>query len=662
MTHFSELRGGKLRPFLALLLIIGGTAVFYLPAIRYGFIWDDPVWYGHALGKAWRQTLLPTTDFQFYRPLSTWYVWLFLRPDGTFAIELLHGLQIGWHLLNIALAFAVSRRLGLRRWAAVTAALLFAVYPFLYQAVAWAAPNQPLAGLFQTTAWLTYFAAYPPSSNQANPIRARRRRLLPAISLISFLLALTVQESSVAVAFVPLLYEFLLRQSVTDWRSFLAAARAPRANGWWLALAYAAVGGLYGLLWSLAPRQAGIAQLALEPETGLYLLQGIIYPVVGRPTGYAADFAMPDGWFLTVTAVTLLILFLLAVRHGRARLWLLALSWIGLSLAPAFVGLEYDYVYLASRLFYAPALGVVLLWVTALWPSRANWPEKAGILALLLIAGQSVWLLTGFARDFSRGTAHLSQAVSHMAGGNGRTLFINFPDRYQLKRPPYPYGYWGLTLAPVVVDLADFVPIVAGDAAESFSVSMPWLDTDARDAGPYQVDMRGVIVQPDEMVQLAAGRDAVYLSRYLPDGRFDLQLAGSLLPDAVGKDCLTVFAEVICLHELDVMETEDAFEVSLAWSTERPLPSNLTIFTHLGSPGQPPLSQADGDTWRGLLPLPDWPPGVLIFEQRTLLRPLAAGDLTLQIGLYNREDGQRLPLSGGDGDFYAVPIVVGERP
>ena len=652
-----DLRSKKLRPFLTLILILAGTAVFYRPALHYGFIWDDPVWYSHAVGKAWWQTFLPAADFQFYRPLSTWYVWLFLRPDGTFAIELLHALQIGWHLLNIALAFAVSRRLGLGRWAAAAAALLFAVYPFLYQAVAWAAPNQPMAGLFQTFAWLTYLAAHPPSS------RPRvGRRLLSTISLVSFLLALTVQESSVAVAFVPLLYEFLLRQQVTGWSSFLAVLKAPRARGWLFALAYVLVGGFYGLLWLQVPRQAGITQLALEPKTGLYLLQGIIYPVVGRPTGYAADFAMPDGWFLTVTAVTLLILFLLAAWHKRARLWLLALGWIGLSLAPAFVGLEYDYVYLASRLFYAPALGVALLWVTALWPSRANWPEKAGILALLLIAGQSVWLLTGFARDFGGGTAHLAQAIDQMAAGNGRALFINFPDRYQRKRPPYPYGYWGLTLAPVVVDLADFVPIVAGGAAESLSVSMPWLDADARAAGPYQVDMRGVIVQPDELVQLAVGRDAVYLSRYGEDGRFDLQLAGSLPPDVAGEDCLAVFAEMICLHELDVMETENGLEVSLAWSTERPLPPNLTIFVHLGTPGQPPLSQADGDTWRGLLPLPDWPPGGLIVERRTLPRPLAAGDLTLQIGLYNREDGQRLPLSGGDGDFYVAPVVGGKRP
>jgi hypothetical protein len=90
----------------------------------------------------------------------------------------------------------------------------------------------------------------------------------------------------------------------------------------------------------------------------------------------------------------------------------------------------------------------------------------------------------------------------------------------------------------------------------------------------------------------------------------------------------------------------------LVWSTERPLPPNQTIFVHLGQPGQPPLAQADGDTWRGLLPLADWPVGQSITEYRTL--PYHEG-LALQIGVYDRATGQRL-VTDTAVDYFGLPL------
>lgn len=649
----------KWEPYLALLMIGVGTAVFYAPSVKYGIFWDDPVWYGHAVGKTWWQTLLPSTDYQFYRPFSNLYVWFFLRSDGTFAFEWLHIWQIVYHLLNTILAFAISRRLGLSRWAGVAVSLLLASYPFLYQAVAWAAPNQPMAGLWQTAAWLAYMMARPlPDLDAVDGHLVEKRPFWLVLSLLFFLLALLVQESSLAVAVVPLLYEFFLRQKIQDGRSLWSVLQTPRQSSWGMALVYPLLALLYGLIWLGAPRQTGIVQLALSGETAVYLLQGLVYPLAGRPLGTAA---LVTEWFVWWAAAVLIILLGLAIGHKRGRLALLALVWAAISLGPAFVGLEFDYVALASRLLYAAALPVVLIWVAALWPSpRLKWRLSwIGPLVLLLIVGQSAWLLRDMALDFARGTTHLNGAIEMMAQGNGRYLFINFPDRYEDRQPPYPFGYWGLTLAPVVVDLAEFVPLVGdsgrlGETAVSASYSMPWLDLAEREAGPYQVDMRGVIIQPGELAQLAADGAVVYVSRYGVDGRFQLQLAGQLGADARAADCLARFEETICLHSLDYALGEAQVEVRLVWSTERPLPPNQTIFVHLGQPGQPPLAQADGDTWRGLLPLADWPPGRLVTEQRTLSR--AAGDgLILQIGVYDRETGQRL-LTDTAVDYVGVVL------
>ena len=103
------------------------------------------------------------------------------------------------------------------------------------------------------------------------------------------------------------------------------------------------------------------------------------------------------------------------------------------------------------------------------------------------------------------------------------------------------------------------------------------------------------------------------------------------------------------------MLNETEIEVALVWLAERPLPPNQTIFVHLGQPGQPPLAQADGDTWRGLLPLADWPVGQLVTDYRTVSRLVGNDGLTLQIGVYDRETGQRL-LTDTAVDYFGLPL------
>ncbi len=620
--------------FLALTAVLWATALVYAASLAFAFIWDDPLWFGHALGKAWWQTLLPNADFQFYRPLTMLYFWLFRRANGTFAIETAHGFQLGFHLLNVALAFAIGRRLGLGRGVAVAAAALFAFYPMAYQAVAWAAPQQPLTAVWQNAAWLGYMWARPLSSQSA-PRQARWGLLA---SLLFFSLALVTQESSVTVAIVPLLYELLLRRTWVGGRS---------AVGWlrpytW-ALVYPVLAAGYVLVWLAAPRKAGITGVFFDGRNVAYVLQGIAFPLFGRPQGYAPDAVWPE-WVVVVWALAMLAVLLgLAVWRRRGRVALFGLAWAVAAVLPMLVGLGFAYVALAARLLYAPALGICLLWGCALWPRtrERRWVQVGSVLAIGLILLQSVWLLRQFEAVWRQGTGHLRAAVAVLdEGGDGRLLFLNFPDRYAPTRPPYPVGYWGLTLAPVVVELADFQRVWTGGQAGSLSYAMPWIDQAERESGGYMVDMRGVIIQPDELAALAADVDGVYVSRYGADGRWQLQYAGRLEPGVA--DCqLARLGEDICLHEAQAVETADGYEVTLVWSTAVPLPPHLTIFAHLGQPGQPPVAQADGDTWRGALPMANWPPGVRIVEQRTLPRTAQDG-LSVQVGVYNWVDGQRV--------------------
>jgi hypothetical protein len=211
--------------FLALLLL---TLWHYQASLHFGFWWDDPVWYSHMRGRTWWELLRPTPEFQYYRPGTMLYVSFFLRDDGTYDAFALHWLQIGWHLLQVALSFAIARLLKLRPFPAFFVALLVALFPFSYQATAWAAPQQPMAAAFQGGAWLLFLLG-----------TRQQRRGWYGVSLLLFFVAMLLQESSVALAFVPFLLLLVVKGGWAKLgggvakRPFLAAAST--AN--WVAVA-----------------------------------------------------------------------------------------------------------------------------------------------------------------------------------------------------------------------------------------------------------------------------------------------------------------------------------------------------------------------------------------------------------------------------------------
>jgi hypothetical protein len=219
-----------------------------------------------------------------------------------------------------------------------------------------------------------------------------------------------------------------------------------------------------------------------------------------------------------------------------------------------------------------------------------------------------------------------------------------------------------MTLAPVVVDFEDFLAVLTGQTGATFSRAMPWLDKEARDGGPYSVDMRGVIVQPGELPEAASTTTAIYVTRYDPSGQYRLEEAGSLGPPA-GPCPLVQFGRSVCLHDVDVVEHADSYEVALVWSTSSRLPVDLTVFTHVGTPGRPPASQADGYAWRGALPLADWPPGKLIRDVRTLTKPDHGAEPTsLQVGVYDLVTGERLPAESLPGQRRRLPDGAWVQP
>jgi hypothetical protein len=648
----------RLRILLALVGLLLITAWIYAPALRFGFIWDDPLWYSRVIGKSFVELVSPMADYHMYRPALVLYNRLFLSPDDTFAAPMLHAAQIGWHLLNVCLLYALCRRLGLGNWTAFAAGLLSAWHPFSHQATAWSAPAQPMAGTLQLGTFLTYTWARRGHKN--SPLAA-------GISILLFLLALAVQENSAALCLLPLLIEWVLRRSPSE-------SRHPGTPVWrkipWLALVYPLVAVGFGMLWLLAPRQSGLTTLAFEMDVQLYFIQGFIFLLLGRPAGYPPGHTLAPATVLILFGLALTWLLASAWHTGRIHQATLALAWGLFGVIVPATQLSYSYASIASRLFYHASPGIALLWACALVPPASSAPSRrpwraAGTVALCLIAVQSTSLLTGFQQAYAAGTAHLTEFIQSTQAGGDRLLYVNFPSRYTPKRPPYPIGNWRVILAPGSVELGAFAASATGHRPQTLSRHMPWIDAELRDAGPYQIDMRGELAPPDQLYQLAHEVDGVYLSRYHADGTFELQWAGAFATPSNPACEIATFGQTLCLQEARVEREPGRVRMTLTWHSLSPAQPHDTVFVHMGQPGQAPVAQADGDLWLGMLPLPTLAPGDAIREQRLISLPeeMPPGRYEIGIGVYNRLTGERLPATTPQGSRLpddAVSISLGD--
>ena len=111
--------------------------VLYEPVLRLPLIYDTLLHIRITGELDWRTVWLPTPSFGFYRPLT--FVPLLLIKDllGGYPVWLLQGMNWLQHGVNVALlGWLVSRLWPDRPWRTLFTGLLFALFPFSYQAVA----------------------------------------------------------------------------------------------------------------------------------------------------------------------------------------------------------------------------------------------------------------------------------------------------------------------------------------------------------------------------------------------------------------------------------------------------------------------------------------------------------------------------------------------
>lgn len=620
-------------PLLTLVLAL----VVYWPALNYGLIWDDPLWYQQGRDRLALELFVSLPTYQFYRPLSLLYNRQFVSAEGVVNAPLLHALQIAAHCAATLLLLPALAALGVERWTARLTTLFFAVFPLSFQAVAWQAPQGPHVVLWLLLALLA-----------AHDYRRRGGRLSLLVSLPVYIVALLFQESALPLVFL-FFWLAVGNRSLTDWRSW------PR----W-PLLHLALAGLYLLIWLNVPRRADVTGAGFQLNVLAYLLQGIVFPVARLAAGALQDWA--TALQAAVFAIAVAVLALGAWRSQGRRTALLAALWTGAGLAPAWAGLSWDYVAIGERLFYVAAPGIALLWASVASRAFTATRPVSRVLGGAILLGV-MWFSLQHLRDlqqlYAAGTHHLQRAAALLAERPGqRLLFVNFPDRFELRPPYYPLGFWGLTLAPPVVKLSDFARALNGPvSAEDETLAAFLTGADERAAWPYRVDLRGVNSAPEVIVAAARRADRVFISEYQPDGALYLREAGAVRDVASNGAALAVFGEQAHLVSATVHEGKRV-TVRLVWRALKAFGYDETIFVHLWQ-GTTFVRSADGDSLAELVPLYAWPVISEIEDVREIdARDLLPGTYTVRVGLYRRSDGGRLPATAADGSRFPDDAVT----
>jgi 4-amino-4-deoxy-L-arabinose transferase-like glycosyltransferase len=107
----------------------------------------------------------------------------------------------------------------------------------------------------------------------------------------------------------------------------------------------------------------------------------------------------------------------------------------------------------------------------------------------------------------------------------------------------------------------------------------------------------------------------------------------------------------------------ESLPLTLYWRAVEPVQAEYTIFVHLLGQDGARYGQADGPALDGLQPMAHWLVGETLPDRRSLPLPsdLDPGQYRLVVGLYGRENGDRLPIrTAADrdlGDTYTVDYV-----
>lgn len=625
-------------PVIGMVVVAAFAFFVYRDALGFLFFNDDPS--GHFRwmeGRSFVSLFVSARGHAYYRPLS-FVLWKALHAVlGHHDPFLLHSLNIIFHAANCALVWLLAYRLTERRSYALTAAMLFALYPFSYEAVAYVgAFVHPLTTFFVLATLILYRAA----KQGAN--------WLFYASHLTLVLALFTQETAVIAPLLLIAWELIERGRAFDKRS----------------LTYLIEPLLFFVLWLRVPKlpTAGLQPLPGLQENALHFLQAIVYPAAPLASTLVTRLGIGKTVALVIVALASLLALYTAGHLARMRPFSLSLTWAAFSALPATLFLESAYVRGSPRLFYLTAVGAALLWATLPLAFFRVGGRTHSLLAWAMVVALA-WPNLGFIgcrlNDFAKTTElmYLMVETARTTPAERELAYVNLPFHFSSTEGgctyPYLYGSAGAVTIPLYADPADFIAFNGGPRRQARGVVV-------REFQPGWATYGDEIKLEGLRALLAKGQ--VYLFDFLTWEFFDLTANWLVSPQGAWDEMAT-FGESIALAGHSVEKGDGFLKVTLWWKCLEPPERRYTVFLHLYNADGNLVAQKDSQPASDHLPTVFWRKGDVVRDQRVveLSADLPQGRYTIVVGLYDPQTMTRLPARASDGTRYADDAVVLEE-
>ncbi len=626
--------------------------ILYWPSLNLPVIYDSLLHIRISDDLTLTNVWQPTEKFGFYRPLTFLPLILVRQLFGAYPNWLLHGMNVAQHSFNAFLLALLVWRLW-RNWRrALAVGLLFALFPFSYQAVVVYGHNvhPAIAGLI-LLALHTYLNAI----NTAKTTPSNSSFIIHHSSFfwwsataILFILALLSHESAILFG----AFAALIHWNREPHSSFTIQRPSFQIKPWMIFLA---LGGLYIVVYQFLPIGAGPqgddggGSLWLR---ALYLLQEAAYPLTWF--AHLLPNVSAQVIILTAVALTLGLTLWTAVRRRAWLPLLLGWGWWGLASALIAIPLPTSYMLRGPRLLYLGSVGVALAWGVML---TGNSQQKTvnerttsistlqSLIATLLLA--AILLLNWqFVREKLADYAELTgpvavvdEVMAERPSSEG-VILVNLPQ--WLAPPRNTYAIGGEYVAMLGQHLfADELIGVNVNAHSTYPiVALDLLQDPAYQYGLHkEADVRDDISLPIASDWAAAGSQ-LFIVRY-PDEGIQTDHTGGFRP-ATGTAARASLGpyELLAANGLSC---DGVVQVNLVWRQAEPVQPTASVFVQLLGEDGRLIAQADGPPL-GLRPdLLQLAPGWEITDQRTL-ELTEPGTLTqLLIGIYDFASGERAP-------------------
>jgi hypothetical protein len=612
----------------AILTAVSLTLWLYWPTLTLPLIYDTLLHIRIAgtldFGSVW----LPTEAFGFYRPLTFFPMLIVERLFGYYPGWLMHGLNVGQHALNAGLLVWLSWRLWRNGRLALLTGLLFALFPFSYQAVAVYGHN-----VHPTTAGLILLGCHA----YLTAWRRGKKRWW-TVTFICFILSLLSHESAVLFGGFAALVQW---NEERKWPAFSRKTGSPRTSPW---LIFLLIGAIYLVGYQFLPltRPPDAGSLNLESLwlRALYLLQAIIYPVAWLGNRLPLD-AAP---LIIVSGTAVLLLWLSwLTRKSQNRLpLLLGLGWASASYLLIAIPLATDYLLHGPRLLYLGSVGVALLWGVLLeqlfmveslrW---ARWGVGTAVTGFILLT--STLFIQERLDAYAQLTSPVRVVAEVMAERQSEVgiVLINLPEWLDPVGNRYPIGVEFVSMLGHYLFVEELIVNNLHNTYPSYAVSLPELLAET----PYAYGIHDQTAL--DAVDFSAAEQHLFTTSFTETGIITNHTGWVGGETAVPPPLATFTA--YNLIGVTAVACQSTTTVTLTWQigSEQPSPTTSIFVQLLNESGQL-ITQSDGPPF-GIRP--DMMEGVgkrPLIDIRTLDSTNQKPTYTL-IGVYDYLSGNRYP-------------------